>query len=340
MSDNYLWDRTGKPDPEVQRLERLLSQFRSDQPVPEMGTIQAPARRTRFWVLWRPLVAIAAMVILVAGVWEVLQRSKPSWDVASIQGSPKIGSSRMGEVGRLTVGQWLETDAGSRAILSIGKIGQVEIEPNTRVRLVKARATEHRIALARGTMHATIWAPPRLFFVDTPSATAVDLGCAYTLTVDDTGAGLLHVTHGWVAFDFHGRESFAPEGALCATRPGVGPGTPYYEDSSASFQHALTQLDFGPPAASGHRIALDTVLSEARPRDALTLWHMISRVDAKERGPVYDRMAELTPPPPGVTRDGILRLDQHMMDLWWDQLGLGNTQWWRLWEGRWPTQGK
>ncbi|MBZ5537261.1 MAG: FecR domain-containing protein [Acidobacteriia bacterium] len=340
MSDDYLWDRKGEPDPEVQRLERLLSQLRSDPPMPEMQTIGSVSYRTRFWSLWRPLVAIAAMVVLVAGVWEVFQRFKPGWDVASLQGSPRIGSSRMGEEGRLTVGQWLETDATSRAILSIGKIGQVEIEPNTRVRLMKARATEHRIALARGTMHATIWAPPRLFFVDTPSATAVDLGCAYTLTVDDTGSGLLHVTHGWVAFDFHGHESFAPEGALCATRPGVGPGTPYFEDSSASFQRALTQVDFEPRAAANYKMALDTVLSEARVRDALTLWHLIARVDARERGPVYERMAELVPSPPGVTRDGILRLDQDMLDLWWDRLGLGDTLWWRFWKGKWPEQGK
>ncbi|MBZ5553676.1 MAG: FecR domain-containing protein [Acidobacteriia bacterium] len=340
MSDDYLWDRTGEPDPEVQRLERLLSQFRSDQPMPEMPTNPSASHRTRFWSLWRPLVAIAAMVVLVAGLWGLFQHFKPGWDVASLQGSPKIGSSRMGEEGRLAVGQWLETDGASRAILSIGKIGQVEIEPNTRVRLVKARASEHRIALARGTMHATIWAPPRLFFVDTPSATAVDLGCAYTLTVDDSGSGLLYVTHGWVAFDFHGHESFAPEGALCATRPGVGPGTPYFEDSSPAFQHALTRFDFGALGSPDRVSALATVLTEARPRDGLTLWHLISRVDARERGSVYDRMAELLPPPPGVTRDGILRLDQHMLDLWWDRLGFGDTQWWRLWEGKWPGEGK
>jgi hypothetical protein len=340
MSDDYLWDRSGKPDPEVQRLEHLLGQLRSDRPAPEINTSQAPTRPTRFGLLWRPLATIAAMMLVVAGVWAVQQRFKPSWEVASLEGAPKIGSTRMGEAGRLVVGQWLETDAGSRAILSIGKIGQVEIEPNTRVRLLKARPTEHRIALARGTMHATIWAPPRLFFVETPSATAVDLGCAYTLTVDDAGAGLLHVTHGWVAFDFHGHESFAPEGALCATRPGVGPGTPYFEDSSTPFQRALTRFDFGQLDTPDLELALDTILSEARTRDDLTLWHLISRVDGKERGLVYDRMATLVPPPQGVTREGILRLDQHMMDLWWDRLGLGDAQWWRLWKGKWPGKGK
>ena len=75
----------------------------------------------------------------------------------------------------------------------------MNVEPNSRLRLAGVGATDHRLELARGTMNAFIWAPPRLFFVDTPSATAVDLGCAYTLTVDDLGNGELHVMTGYVA---------------------------------------------------------------------------------------------------------------------------------------------
>ena len=34
MRNDYLWDGSGEPDPEVQRLERVLSEFRSDCPAP------------------------------------------------------------------------------------------------------------------------------------------------------------------------------------------------------------------------------------------------------------------------------------------------------------------
>jgi hypothetical protein len=33
MNDNYLWDRTGEPDPEIQKLEELLGELRY-QPQP------------------------------------------------------------------------------------------------------------------------------------------------------------------------------------------------------------------------------------------------------------------------------------------------------------------
>jgi hypothetical protein len=71
-------------------------------------------------------------------------------------------------------------------------------------------------------MHAFIWAPPGQFSVETVSSTAIDLGCAYTLTMDDKGVGRVEVTSGWVGFEWQGRESFIPIGAVCVTRPGLG----------------------------------------------------------------------------------------------------------------------
>ncbi len=227
-------------------------------------------------------------------------------------GAPTVGSDRIGRTGRLRVGQWLETDGSSRARVHVAGIGHVEVEPNSRLRLVKTRLLEHRLALTRGRLHATILAPPRLFFVDTPSAVAVDLGCAYTLEVDDAGGSLLRVDSGWVAFVRDGRESLVPAGALCATRPGIGPGTPYFADAPEALRKALADFDFEQGGVTALRAALD----EARPSDTLTLWHLLFRAAGAERGEVYDTLAALAPPPPGVTRQGVLRLDEKMLDLW------------------------
>jgi hypothetical protein len=219
----------------------------------------------------------------------------------------------------------LETDNASRAKIDVGSIGQVEIDPNTRVRLIETKPTEHRLELAHGKMIANIWAPPRLFFVNTPSAVAADLGCAYTLEVDDDGWGLLHVTTGWVALQLHNRESMVPAGATCATRPGVGPGTPYFEDASEVFRTALAKLDFEPDDIGWSKIpSLDLILTDARPRDSLTLWHLLARVEGSNRSRVYDRLAVLVPPPEGVTRDGVLRLNEQMLLLWRNKL---ETSW-------------
>jgi hypothetical protein len=325
VSDDYLWDGSGKPEPEVERLERVLSPLRSDHPAPE---VPAAVGRRPFGGMLAALAAAAAFVLAMSGAWLFPRGRGASWEVTRLEHVP-AGETVAG-VERLRVGEWLETGESSRARVKVGTIGQVEIEPRTRLRLVDAGAASHRLALARGVLHARIWAPPGRFFVDTPSAVAVDLGCEYTLAVDETGAGLVQVSSGWVGFEHGGRESFVPRGAACATRPGKGPGTPYYEDASAELRRALAEVDFGP--ADARADALRKVLATARPKDALSLWHLLARLDGADRAAVYDRMAELVAPPDGVTREGVLAGDRQMLDRWWEALGLGAAGWWRRWK--------
>ncbi len=230
---DYLWDRSGEPDPEVQRLEEVLGVLRHRGSGPALPARPpqrpAPGRHVRLVFLG---ITAAAMVCLVAGAgWYAFVQQRMGWAVERIAGQPAIDGKAVDASGRLLRGTWLETGEAGKARVTVGQIGRVDVDPNTRLQLVQARGREHRMALERGTIHAQIWAPPKFFVVDTPSAVATDLGCAYTLQVDPSGAGLVRVTAGWVGFEYRGRESFIPEQAVCPTRPGVGPGTPYYEDA-------------------------------------------------------------------------------------------------------------
>ena len=288
---------------------------------------------------WQMKAAAAVLCLLSAwGVWLIYSNrgdailtvdGKPAWRVKRLDGAPKVGTERISNNGELAVGEWLETDGNSRAQIAVSSIGSVDIDENTRVRLLETQPTEHRLELARGKMSAHIWAPPRLFFVNTPSAVAADLGCAYTLEVDDQGSSLLRVTSGWVALELQNRESIVPVGAACETRPSLGPGTPYFVDSAAGFQAALKQVDFDPDAAA-RSAALKAMLDQARSRDTLTLWHLLTRVEREDRARVYDKMAALSPPPAGVTREGVLALNQQMLDAWREAM---ETTWMGIWKG-------
>jgi hypothetical protein len=216
----------------------------------------------------------------------------------------------------LAIGEWIETDASGTARLGIGGLGTVDLAPGSRLQLLAARPDEHRLNLARGSISAVIIAPPRVFFVETPSSTVVDLGCAYTMEVDEDGAGVLQVTDGWAALEWNGRESLVPAGASAHTRPGRGPGTPSFDDASDAMRQALLEFDYGAEAAT----ALDVILSEARDRDTLTLWHLMSRVQTSDRSRVLDRIVALTPLPAGVGRDKALGLDPETMRLWREEL--------------------
>jgi hypothetical protein len=287
------------------------------------------SREASRWKSWglRGAMAVAVLALVIGGIRFVWQSRQTSWEVAPLAGAPQIGGQRLDAAGKLAVGEWLETDDSSRAKIAVGLIGHVEIAPQTRIRLVKAGLTDHRLALARGKMRAEIWAPPRIFFVETPSALATDLGCEYTLEMNDEGFGRLHVTRGYVSLaNQQGPESVVPAGAFCEIRPGAGPGTPYSDIASDTLRTALGQFDL----AIGRAEALNIVLAAAREPDSFTLWHLLFRVDAAERGRVYDRMVEFVSPPPGVTRAGVLQGDQRMLNLWAEKFGLGQS-WWRYW---------
>jgi hypothetical protein len=275
---------------------------------PSQEVTQTSGRKNRKLILV-PIAALLMVSIAMASFWVYTQTRRTTWQVLRIDGAPKINTTLLTDTGSFAEGELLETDNASRARVQIGKIGHVNVEPNTRLRLVSTKMTEQRIALERGKLEATISAPPRIFFVDTPSAQAIDLGCAYTLEVDEQGQGVLSVTAGWVAFALNGYEAKVPAGAACLTRSGTGPGTPYFVDASPEFQNDLKKFDF----ENGGKQVLESLLDAARMRDTLTLFHLLSRVDEKERSEVYDKLAAYTPPPGNVTREGMLQLDEEMM---------------------------
>jgi hypothetical protein len=131
-----------------------------------------------------------------------------------------------------------------------------------------------------------------------------------------------------VGFEQDGHESWVPAGAECVTRAGKQPGTPYFVDAADPFRAALARVDFEHDQA-----VLDAVLALARPRDALTLWHLLPKTTGAAQGRVYDRLANLAPSPSGVTREGVLKGDRQMLDRWWDVLGYGDSSFWRIWKG-------
>jgi hypothetical protein len=144
----------------------------------------------------------------------------------------------------------------------------------------------------------------------------VDLGCEYSLHTDERGSGLLEVTQGWVSFEWKGLESLVPAGASCRTWPRTGPGTPYFNDASEKFKQALDNFT----SAKFEGPALNIILAQARVRDTLTLWSLLSRTAMTERERIYDRIAALTPVPAGVSRQQALQLDSDTLKRWKDEL--------------------
>lgn len=284
--DDYLWDKSGEADPELQKLEQVLGRLQS-RPA-KSGSARRMGRVT--------LVAAAAAAALLV-IWPAGEKS--SWR----QGESGISAGALIEPGQLVS----------------ESIGSLRVESGTRLRWKGG----NRFTLEQGEVHALVWAPPREFVIDTPSAKAVDLGCQYTLRVGEDGGGMLRVETGWVALEHGKREAFVPAGAECRTRKGKGPGTPYFVGSSEGLKIALHRWD------DGDRAALPAVLASAGDRDGLSLWHLLAQVDGADRRLVVDRLGAVVKL---EDKSGILRGDPKAMDRAWEALGLGGADWWRGWK--------
>ena len=85
MNEEYLWDKSGEPDPEIQELEQILGTLRY-QPKPlDLSDEVQPRSRNRYL----PLIAIAAtlLIALIAGaLWlRVRTRTIPQLNNARIE---------------------------------------------------------------------------------------------------------------------------------------------------------------------------------------------------------------------------------------------------------------
>ena len=322
MNDEYLWDRSGTPDPEVERLENLLGRFRPRAAEFEFPAAASSASRSRWAGWWR---AAAAVVLLLGSIWLLRALTgRAAWTIASVEGSARIEGSIAERNEIWKIGQRLETDGSSRVQLQVDGLGEIEVGPNASLQLLQANATQQQIRLIHGTIRAAVTAPPYVFLVRTPGAYAMDMGCAYTLQVTDAGVSILHVTVGWVDLQHGFRQSLVPAGAAAESRPAIGPGAPYFEDSSERFREALETVNFDVANSQARSEALTILLAEARPHDAFTLLNLFRRVDAQDRGRLYDRLAALLPPPAGMTRQNAVDGDD--LSPWWDKLGLGHPK--------------
>jgi hypothetical protein len=305
MSDDYLWNPSAAPDAEVVKLEQALRQFRF-----EPRPLRALQRRR----LAVGMAAAAALVLTIGGsAWLTWRLTSPEpWSVEAIAGAPMVTDERGNPILRLRTGARVETNARAVARVAVGSIGIADLEPDSRLDIVRDDRGQHRVLLRRGTLNARIWAAPRFFVVETRSAVAIDLGCVYTLHVDSSGNGILAVSYGEVELRTSNQTSLLAAGtAAQLSHEGGGAGIPYPTSSSAEFRNAVLLADAGALDSASFRL----ILREATQQGTITLWHLIPRVPPAWRIMVLARLREIAPIPEAVNAHDVMGLNAESLTM-------------------------
>ena len=145
-------------------------------------TLKKKYRRSG-WVFANAAV-IAIVLGIAVGVLYYSQQTSELWSVDMLAGVPVVGSQNLIGHRIIKTGEWLQTNSISRARLNIGSIGEIDVQPNSKIKLIRSDKNKYKILLNEGKIYAVIWSSPGAFSVETPSATAIDLGCIYTLEVN------------------------------------------------------------------------------------------------------------------------------------------------------------
>lgn len=307
--DDYLWDRSGPADPDVQHLEQLLAPLAHDRPLDELR-LRRPRKRAP-WIIGGGVLiaAVAALVLYLRASRNGPCDGSTGFAFTAKGGTVACANEQVAR-GVLPVGGVLDTGTAT-AELAIADIGIAELAANTRVRLDRSEANQRQqIHLERGRMHARVTAPPRIFAVTTPSTGVTDLGCEYTIEIDDKGKGFIEVQSGKVELETSAHALIvAPAGTIARLRENRAPSLPVAIGSSDALRVAVTSWEAGSPDG------LPALLAAAGIVDAITLANLAVLVptDAKER--VLNRLAELVPPPEGITVPSALA-DLAMFERW------------------------
>ncbi|HEV8433142.1 MAG TPA: hypothetical protein VGR95_06985 [Thermoanaerobaculia bacterium] len=256
-----------------ERFETLLARYRGAPQMPDFRAVRQEPREARRW----PYAVAAAIVIAVAAGVLV----------------PRPRTLRDGEIVQTT-------RFGTR--IKAPSIGTIDVAPHTTVQLLQSRPDRYLLDLRQGSIHATTTSPPGVFMVNTPKASAIDLGCEYTLSVEPSGAGVLHVTAGWVDLRYGFIQSLVPANARATIDAEGNVSAPVFDDAP-----------FRPDAS------LDTILRTARTKDAFTLLNLLPRAaTADQRVRIYDRLNALVPAPANITREAVRdRWSTGTADAWW-----------------------
>jgi hypothetical protein len=68
MNEDYLWDKSGEPDPEIQQLEEILGKLRY-QPRPLRLAEHSSTTRGRKYLALLAIAATVAVALLAGGLW-------------------------------------------------------------------------------------------------------------------------------------------------------------------------------------------------------------------------------------------------------------------------------
>lgn len=266
------------------------------------------------------IISIIALGVVLAFI--IFDRTPiPYWTIETLSGRPFVESKVKTINGDTKIGERLVTEKDSRARIKLGNTGEIDVEPLSEIQIGETPLNEHKLTLSKGKINVRTWEVPKFFFIETGAGKIKDLGCSYSVQIRKNSETFLQVESGWVFVENENKKSLLSSGTACFASLAKVMGTPFKIDASKQFKEALFKFDF----VNHNEAEFNLILNESRQEDIISLFYLLNsvgRADFREK--IYDRLGELYKIPRGITKDGIVNLDNYTLGRLWVEMGIGS----------------
>ncbi len=264
------------------------------------------------------LIYFFAFIILAMGIgygYYQYQRNNAPWKIKLEAGNYLINNVESNST-KLDVNNSLKTETDSRVIINVPRTGTIRVEPNSSIQLLTAKSGDNVISFKSGTLKIVTNSDLPDFKIKFTNFELIDYGASYTISFDPLNNIDLVVEFGYVGIRKPDSEIFINEKYSCKIINRKIVSTPFRTDASREFIDLVLSYEKTENTAE----LLEKISSKAREEDALTLLELLKKASAVDRQILFQSISNFFPPPIGVTRTGIMRLDPDMLQMWWEEI--------------------
>ncbi|MCZ7602296.1 MAG: FecR domain-containing protein [Melioribacteraceae bacterium] len=264
----------------------------------------------------KPLIAILAVILIVGGyfIYDFFNTNLP-WNLKLNYGNYSIVPTSSAST--IDNNQIITTEDSTKVSINIPNAGRVDLRSFSSLKVLKGKDSENIISLTSGRLDAVCKIDdPRLTII-TPQAELKIITGNFTASINNVSFLNLETANGILKVSNSKEEITLVQDHKCTISSDGTIGIPYHIAADSSLISLVDKISFGTPSIAD----FGKVLNIAQPLDGMTLLYLIPKAKTPaDRIPIYQKLNEFYPVVPGITQEGIIKLDKKMLELWHNEI--------------------
>ncbi len=291
------------------------SEKRDDEKVKKVKKESAP--KSTGATLKAMLILIVLGIVSIGGYffYDMLIDNFP-WKLKAEYGQYTVNGA-FANSNQITGKDQITTFDSSRVAVNIPNSGKLILESFTSIKIIQGKDSENIIALDNGRLEAEVKIDEPALKITTPPVALISLGGEFSIEILNSGEVFVQTRNGLVNLKSNIEDLLLIQDHKCKISLAGEIGIPIHNEASEEMRQLIEQAGFGNDAIINYSLILD----KASPQDGVTLFYLLKDANNKaDRAAIFDKLNNMYPVPPGVTKQGIVNLKDKMLEQWLSEI--------------------